>query len=133
MEGPHSNRIKHIIDLVDLIPFHADSQRNILDEKITHVLKSKAANEKLREEEEAEAKKKAHERDCLACLHLHGDLKMNYLEERNPAVIWKSLRLRFDTARKQTLLPLVSDEWSKLCFYNYKNVTEFASVLYSLK
>ncbi|KAJ0397165.1 hypothetical protein ATCC90586_004621 [Pythium insidiosum] len=107
MEGPHSNRIKHIIDLVDLSPFHADSQRNILDEKITHVLKSKAANEKLRE--------------------------MNYLEERNPVVIWKSLRLRFDTARKQTPLPLVSGEWSKLCFYNYKNVTEFASVLYSLK
>ncbi|KAJ0388640.1 hypothetical protein ATCC90586_011370 [Pythium insidiosum] len=57
---------------------------------------------------------------------------MNYLEERNPAVIWKSLRLRFDTDRKQTLLPLVSDEWNKLCFYNYKNVTEFASVLYKV-
>ncbi|KAJ0394528.1 hypothetical protein P43SY_002491 [Pythium insidiosum] len=70
-EAPHSNRIKHIIDLVDLIPFHADSQRNILDEKITHVLKSKAAYEKLREEEEAEATKKADERDCLACLCSH--------------------------------------------------------------
>ncbi|KAJ0391800.1 hypothetical protein P43SY_003258 [Pythium insidiosum] len=56
----------HIIDLVDLIPLHADSQRNILDEKITHVLKSKAANEKLREEEEAEAKKKPDERDYLS-------------------------------------------------------------------
>ncbi|KAJ0389278.1 hypothetical protein P43SY_010533 [Pythium insidiosum] len=70
-EAPHSNRIKHIIDLVDVIPFQADSQRYILDEKITHALKSKAANEKLREEEEAEAKKKAHERDCLACLCSH--------------------------------------------------------------
>jgi hypothetical protein len=52
---------------------------------------------------------------CLTLRHLHKDLKFNYLEERNPAVIWSSLRLRIDTDRKQAKLPLLNDEWNKLC------------------
>ncbi|KAJ0400012.1 hypothetical protein ATCC90586_008118 [Pythium insidiosum] len=63
-EARHSNRIKHIIDLVDFFPLHADSQHKILDEEITLVLKSNEVNEKLHEAEEAAAKKKAHEQNC---------------------------------------------------------------------
>jgi hypothetical protein len=51
---------------------------------------------------------------CLILRHLHVELKFNYLEEPNPAVIWNSLKLRFDTDRKQAKLPLLSDEWNKL-------------------
>ena len=69
---------------------------------------------------------------CLLLRHLHKDLKFNYLEEPNPAVIWESLRLRFDTDRKQAMLPLLNDEWNKLCFYNFKTVTEYATKLYSI-
>jgi hypothetical protein len=47
---------------------------------------------------------------CMILRHLHQDLKFNYLEERNPAVVWTSLRLRFDTDRKQAMLPLLNDE-----------------------
>ncbi len=68
----------------------------------------------------------------LLLRHLHKDLKFNYLEEQNAAVIWTSLRLRFDTDRKQAMLPLLSDEWNKLCFYNFKTVTEYATKLYSI-
>ena len=69
---------------------------------------------------------------CLLLRHLHKDLKTNYLEERNPATIWASLSSRFDTDRKQTMLPLLNDEWNKLCFYNFKTVNDFASKLYNL-
>ena len=69
---------------------------------------------------------------CLLLRHLHRDLKTNYLEERHPAAIWRSLRLRFDTNRQQTRLPILNDEWNKLCFYNFKTVTEFASELYRI-
>jgi hypothetical protein len=69
---------------------------------------------------------------CLLLRHVHKDLKFNYLEEKNPAVIWSSLRLRFDTDRKQAMLPLLNDEWNKLCFYNFKTVTEYASKLYGI-
>jgi hypothetical protein len=69
---------------------------------------------------------------CMILRHLPQDLKFNYLEERNPALIWKSLRLRFDTDRKQAMLPLLNDEWNKLCFYNFKTVTEYTTKLYSI-
>ena len=69
---------------------------------------------------------------CLLLRHVHKDLKFNYLEERNPSAIWSSLKLRFDTDRKQAILPLLNDEWNKLCFYNFKSVTEYASKLYSI-
>jgi len=69
---------------------------------------------------------------CMLLRHLHKDLKFNYLEERNPAVIWTSLKLRFDTDRKQAMLPLLNDEWNKLCFYNFKTVNEYATKLYSI-
>jgi hypothetical protein len=59
---------------------------------------------------------------CMILRHLHQDLKFNYLEERNPVV-----RLRFDTDRKQAMLPLFNDEWNKLCFYNFKAVTCYGS------
>jgi hypothetical protein len=45
---------------------------------------------------------------CLLLRHLHQQLKANYLGEKNPKVIWESLKLRFDTDRKQSLLPLIS-------------------------
>ena len=67
---------------------------------------------------------------CLLLRHLHQQLKANYLGENDPKVIWDSLKLRFDTDRKQTLLPLLLDEWNKLCFYNYKTVTEYSTTVY---
>jgi hypothetical protein len=54
---------------------------------------------------DANTRKNAARAVCLLLRHLHKDLKFNYLEEQNPAVIWTSLRLRFDTDRKQAMLP----------------------------
>lgn len=68
----------------------------------------------------------------LILRHLHVELKFNYLEEQNPAVVWNSLKLRFDTDRKQAKLPLLNDEWNKLCFYNFKSVTEYTTKLYGI-
>ena len=69
---------------------------------------------------------------CLLLRHLQQDLKANYLGEKNPKVVWESLKLRFDTDRKQSLLPLLVDEWNKLCFYNYKTVTEYSTTVYRI-
>ena len=69
---------------------------------------------------------------CLILRHLPKDLKFNYLEEQNPTKIWNSLKLRFDTDRKQAMLPLLNDEWNKLCFYNFKSVTEYTTKLYGV-
>lgn len=85
-----------------------------------------------RNSQDVSIRKDASRAVCLLLRHLHQDLKFNYLEERNPAVIWQSLRLRFDTDRKQSMLPLLNDEWNKLCFYNFKTVTEYATKLYSI-
>ena len=57
-----------------------------------------------------EARKAAAKAVCLLLRHLPNILKANYLEERNPSVIWNSLKLRFNTDRKQTMLPLLNDE-----------------------
>lgn len=102
----------------------ADGIGNTVDENFELPFGSGAQDETMR--------KNAARAVCLLLRHLHKDLKMNYLEERNPAVIWKSLRLRFDTDRKQAMLPLLNDEWNKLCFYNFKTVTEYATKLYSI-
>jgi hypothetical protein len=77
-------------------------------------------------------RQKASKAVCLLLRHVHPDLKSNYLEENNPAVIWKSLKHRFSTDRKQTMLPLLNDEWNKLCFYNFKTVTEYSTALYKI-
>jgi RNAse (barnase) inhibitor barstar len=69
-EALNSNRIKHIIQVVEEIPFHSDLQRKICDARITEILKSKA---KAEQERRAEALKKKEESKkeactCLACL-----------------------------------------------------------------
>lgn len=55
-ESLHSNRIKHIISAIELIPFYSDSQRKIVDETISTIIRSK-------EEKQKEAEKKRKEED----------------------------------------------------------------------
>ena len=73
--------------------------------------------EDYKHDEEDEAKSRlASKAVCLILKHLPEEIKSNYLDQENPAKIWQSLKLRFDTDRKTALLPLALEEWNKLYF-----------------
>lgn len=63
-ETKYSERIKHILNIIDLIPFYCDSQQKILDRTITEVLDSK---EKAAKELREEAERKEEERRKNFC------------------------------------------------------------------
>ena len=55
----HSNRIKHIVQLIGEVPFHCDLQRKIVDVKITEIIDSKAKEEEKKKEEKRKERKHA--------------------------------------------------------------------------
>lgn len=65
----YSNRIKHIINQLELVWFYSDSQRKILDVGISDILQSKEKEEeRLKQLKEEERKKRVEECSCLDCL-----------------------------------------------------------------
>ena len=62
-----------------------------LDETIQEDFNIPTGNSKA----DQDMKKKASQTICLLLRHLHADLKTSYLEERNPAIVWKKLITSF--------------------------------------
>ncbi|CAD6217819.1 unnamed protein product [Miscanthus lutarioriparius] len=61
-------------------------------------------------------------------LHLNEDFKNEYMLERDPLVIWQSLKDRFDRM-KAVELPRAKLDWDCLHFSNFDSVTAYDSAL----
>ena len=53
--------------------------------------------------------------------HIHPDLKMEYLEVKDPLVLWVKLQECFGK-QKAVLLPLARRDWAQLRFLDFKTV-----------
>nr|AAT85780.1 zinc knuckle domain containing protein [Oryza sativa Japonica Group] len=58
--------------------------------------------------------------------HLHPDLKSEYMTEKNPLVLWQSLKDRFDQ-QGSIVLPQVQHDWITLHFQDYKSTAAYNS------
>src|SRR5689334_11472523 len=56
--------------------------------------------------------------------HLHPDLKSEYMTERDPLVLWQSLKDRF-SQQLTIVLPRAQQEWITLCFQDFKSVAAY--------
>ena len=63
--------------------------------------------------------------------HLDESLKFEYLTERNPSVLWKSLLERYDH-QKEVTLPQLTDEWKNLRFQDFKKVSDYNSAMFRI-
>jgi len=63
------------------------------------------------------------------CRHLDDCLKCEYLTIRDPSVLWKNLKERFDH-QKEVVLPATRDEWNALRFLDFKKVSDYNSVMF---
>ncbi|XP_020253790.1 uncharacterized protein LOC109830840 [Asparagus officinalis] len=63
--------------------------------------------------------------------HLNKDLKNEYLTEKDPAVLWQSLKDRFDQ-QTAIMLPQAQYDWLNLRFQDFKSVTEYNSTLHRI-
>jgi hypothetical protein len=63
--------------------------------------------------------------------HLHPDLKSEYMTERDPLVLWQSLKDRF--SRQLTIvLPRAQQSWITLRFQDYKSVAVYNFALHRI-
>lgn len=60
--------------------------------------------------------------------HLDEGLKYEYMIVKDPKVLWKDLKERFDNQRDVTL-PTVRDEWNNLRFQDFVKVHEYNSTI----
>ncbi|XP_031108088.1 uncharacterized protein LOC116012627 [Ipomoea triloba] len=63
--------------------------------------------------------------------HLNNDLKNEYLTEKDPHALWKSLKDRFDQ-QLSIVLPQAQFDWPNLRFQDYKSVIEYNSALHKI-
>jgi hypothetical protein len=63
--------------------------------------------------------------------HLHSDLKSEYMTERDPLVLWQSLKDRFGQ-QLTIVLPRAQQAWITLRFEDYKSVAVYNSALHGL-
>ncbi|XP_031101863.1 uncharacterized protein LOC116005766 [Ipomoea triloba] len=63
--------------------------------------------------------------------HLNRNLKNEYLIEKDPYALWKSLKSRFDQ-QTSLVLPQAQYDWLNLRFQDFKSVTEYNSALHKI-
>ena len=63
--------------------------------------------------------------------HLSTTLKNEYMTERDPKVLWDSLRGRFENI-KSMILPKVKRDWQNLRYQDYKTVEDYNTALYGI-
>ena len=63
--------------------------------------------------------------------HLDDSLKCEYLTVRDPCVLWKNLKERFDH-QKEVVLPATRDEWNILRFQDFKKVSDYNSAMFRI-
>jgi hypothetical protein len=61
--------------------------------------------------------------------HLHAVLKSEYMTERDPLVLWQSLKDRF-SQQLAIVLPRAQQSWITLGFQDYKSVAAYNSALH---
>jgi hypothetical protein len=69
---------------------------------------------------------------CIFLRHrIHPDLKMEYLEVRDPLVLWTKLQERFGK-QKAVLLPQARRDWAQLRFLDYKTVKAYNTAIHRI-
>eukprot|EP00267_Zea_mays_P022095 XP_008646549.1 uncharacterized protein LOC103628043 [Zea mays] len=63
--------------------------------------------------------------------HIHPDLKMEYLEVKDPLVLWTKLRERFGV-QKHVMLPRAQQEWATLRFLDFKTVEAYNTAIHRI-
>lgn len=63
--------------------------------------------------------------------HLDPDLKSEYMTEKDPLVLWQSLKDRF-SQQQSIMLPRAQQDWINLRFQDFKSVTAYNSALHKL-
>ena len=63
--------------------------------------------------------------------HLDECLKYEYLTVRDPSVLWKNLKERFDH-QKEFVLPATRDEWNALRFQDFKKVSNYNFTIFRI-
>ncbi|KAJ9539332.1 hypothetical protein OSB04_032065 [Centaurea solstitialis] len=63
--------------------------------------------------------------------HLHEALKTEYLTIKDPLILWKNLRDRYDHQRT-VILPKARYEWVHLRFQDFKSVSEYNSAMFRI-
>lgn len=63
--------------------------------------------------------------------HLDPNLKSEYMTERDPLVLWQSLKDRFGQ-QQSIMLPRAQQDWITLRFQDFKSVTAYNSALHKL-
>eukprot|EP00267_Zea_mays_P038105 XP_008676289.1 uncharacterized protein LOC103652494 [Zea mays] len=63
--------------------------------------------------------------------HIHPDLKMEYLEVKDPLVLWTKLRERFGV-QNHVMLPRAQQEWATLRFLDFKTVEAYNTAIHRI-
>ena len=63
--------------------------------------------------------------------HIHPDLKMEYLEVKDPLVLWVKLQERFGK-QKAVLLPQARLDWAQLRFLDFKIVEAYNTAIHCI-
>jgi hypothetical protein len=63
--------------------------------------------------------------------HIHPDLKMEYLEVKDPLVLWMKLRERFGV-QKHVMLPRAQQEWATLHFLDFKTMESYNTAIHRI-
>ncbi|KAL9672771.1 hypothetical protein QQ045_029023 [Rhodiola kirilowii] len=63
--------------------------------------------------------------------HLHEGLKYEYLTIKDPSILWKKLKERYDH-QKTVILPKVRFAWHHLRLQDYKSVSEYNSAMFRI-
>ncbi|MFN7685338.1 MAG: hypothetical protein ACK5QT_08005 [Oligoflexia bacterium] len=66
-ESLNSNRIKHIISALEVLPFYSASQRQIVDDTLSTILRSKEERQKEEERKRKEEKRRRKLANCPGC------------------------------------------------------------------
>jgi hypothetical protein len=63
--------------------------------------------------------------------HIHPDLKMEYMLEEDPRVLWTSLKNRYEQ-HMAIILPEASHEWNHLRLQDFKTIDEYNHVVHKI-
>ncbi|KAL4610910.1 hypothetical protein ACB092_08G086500 [Castanea dentata] len=63
--------------------------------------------------------------------HLHEELKIEYLMEKDPLSLWKKLKERYEN-HKSVILPKVRYDWMLLRLQDFKSVSEYNLALFKI-
>ena len=93
-------------------------------------LSSMGLGDTIKEENEEDEQQKAKAMIFLRH-HIHDGLRSEYLTIKDPHLLWKHLKERYDH-QKAVTLPAAKYEWLNLRLEDFKSVHEYSSALYNI-